>query len=74
MRLIVASRRSQAMALRKKYPNDKVVLVGDALYGYRVTEIINMTSFQFGLSATQKERVKQWWDYAQCRVLPQEEE
>lgn len=68
MRLIVASTRDQARNLQRQYPEDKVAVVGDALYGIKVTEIVDETDPS--LYRNKLEWLARWWDYAATRVVP----
>lgn len=61
MKLIVCSTRDQQMNLKREFPDDLVKVVGDALYGYQVTEIVDRTFLAHP-------RSHQWWEHAQCRV------
>ena len=65
MRLIVAASRDHQRNLARKHPEDKVVCVGDALYGYRVSEIVDETDQLWKLAGE-----NDWWIHAECRVTP----
>ncbi len=68
MRLIVASTRMQQRRLERENPDDKVVVVGEALYAISVTEIVDET-FLYPKGHGQYDQ--EWWDLAQCRLEPQ---
>lgn len=68
MRLIVASTRVQQQNLQRQHPDDLVKCVGDALYGYRVSEIVDETIPEHELTRFNP-RVEQWWERARCRVI-----
>lgn len=69
MRLIVAESRVAQRGLALLYPEDKVVCVGDALHGIRVTEIVVKTFIP--KTPHKREQEAQWWEHARCRVEPQ---
>ena len=70
MRLIVASTRMQQRRLERENPDDKVVVVGDALHAIQVTEIVDET---FLYPEGHWKHNEEWWKLAQCRVLPQKD-
>lgn len=55
--------------MRRQDRDDFVVVAGDALYGLRVTEIIDLTA-DADTPQFRGEREKKWWEHAQCRVKP----
>ena len=68
-RLIVCSTRYQQDSVRRKNPLDTVVIVGDVLYGLRVTEILDLTNPKTQ-SEAEHDRDQEWWEHAQCRIYP----
>ena len=68
MRLVVCSTYDQHHNLCHEFPDDKVVVVGDALYGHCFTEIIDRT---FGeRTPAEVDRNKAWWEQARHRIEP----
>ncbi len=70
-RLIVCSSRDHRdFVARYRYPEDHVCVSGAALYGIRVTEIIDLRDPDRSQSESEREREQEWWDHAQCRIRP----
>ncbi len=70
-RLIVCDTRDQRDFLaRYEWPNDHVVVWGDALHALRVSEIIDRRNPDVSPKGAEGERYRQWWDQAQCRIGP----
>lgn len=65
MRLIVTRFRDHQSNLQRQHPDDRVVVIGEALYGYEFSEIVDETY----LDVAWTEWELQWWEHAQCRVL-----
>ena len=71
MRLVVCSTRDQQSITARKYPDDKVVCVGDALHGIRVTEIVVESFIPKTPHKWEQGRFESlWWEHARCRVEP----
>ena len=69
MRLIVCSTRAQVHNLKAEYPDDKLVVVGEALHALRVTGIVDRTFHH--PTGSRREFEDKWWEHAQCRLEPQ---
>ncbi len=68
MRMVVCSTRDQQHNLKRKYPDDFVVVEGDQTAGVRVTEIIDETYVTY--FGVRREWLLQWWQMIQCRIMP----
>ncbi len=72
-RLIVCDTRDQRDHLaRYEFPDDYVVVAGTALYGIRVSEIIDRRNPDVAPKGTEGERYREYWDEIQCRLGPNE--
>ena len=69
-RLVVCDTRAQQQHFEREYPDDYVVVAGEALYGLRVSEIIDLRNPDIAPMGSEGERYREWWDHAQCRVFP----
>lgn len=66
MRLIVTRYRDHQRRLQRQYPDDRVVVIGEALYGHRFSEIVDETD----PDGAWTEWERRWWAHARTRIAP----